>query len=696
MAVASKLRSKRGIEVESMWSNDGFVLRLPENEEPLDPSWITPGPAEFRDLVLRQLGSTAVFAAKFRECASRALLLPKRRPGTRAPLWQQRKRAADLLGVAARYATFPILLETYRECMRDVFDMPAAASILRRIAAGKIRVTTVDSIKPSPFASSLLFSYIANYIYDGDAPLAERRAQALAIDQSQLQELLGDTDLRELLDGAALDEIEAQLQALNPEQQARHADAVHDLLRRLGDLSEDELRARCVSSEVAGQVEQLVQQRRVLRIRLASQSRYIAVEDSARYRDAFGVALPPGLPDIWLEKSADALLSIVRRFARTHGPFTTADVAARYAIEAPRIELLLRALHGEGKLLEGEFRPSGTHQEWCDPEVLRRIRRKTLARLRREIEPVEPRVLGRLLTRWQGVAIPRRGPDALLDAIGILQGAPLPASELEREILAARVANYSASDLDTLMAAGEVVWVGVERIGDRDGRVALYLSENLSMLLPAQAPNLDPLSERARLVLQVLESRGASFFAELHTTSGGGFGGETLDALWELVWTGLVTNDSVHPLRAFLRPAKERQGRALPSDGPPGSVDFLHRFRSRMGQGTPSQGRWSLVRRGTASTSTTEWIANTAQQLLVRYGLVAREAAVAENIPGGYSAIYPALAHHGRERLDSSRHVRRRNGRDAIRDELSGRDAAHLACRPGQRGGSSPRVDRSC
>ena len=420
-------------------------------------------------------------------------------------------------------------------------------------------------------------------------------------------------------------------------------DGVHDLLRRLGDLTEDELRARCVSSEVAGQVEQLVQQRRVLRIRLASQSRYIAVEDSARYRDAFGVALPPGLPDIWLEKSADALLSIVRRFARTHGPFTTADVAARYAIEAPRIELLLRALHGEGKLLEGEFRPSGTHQEWCDPEVLRRIRRKTLARLRREIEPVEPRVLGRLLTRWQGVAIPRRGPDALLDAIGILQGAPLPASELEREILAARVANYSASDLDTLMAAGEVVWVGVERIGDRDGRVALYLSENLSMLLPAQAPNLDPLSERARLVLQVLESRGASFFAELHTTSGGGFGGETLDALWELVWTGLVTNDSVHPLRAFLRPAKERQGRALPSDGPPGSVDFLHRFRSRMGQGTPSQGRWSLVRRGTASTSTTEWIANTAQQLLVRYGLVAREAAVAENIPGGYSAIYPAL-----------------------------------------------------
>ncbi len=643
MAVASKLRAERGIEVETMWSDDGFVLRLPENEEPLDPSWLVPAPAEFRDLVLRQLGSTSVFAAKFRECASRALLLPKRRPGMRAPLWQQRKRAADLLGVAARYATFPILLETYRECMRDVFDMPATVALLRKIAAGKIRVTTIDSTKPSPFASSLLFSYIANYIYEGDAPLAERRAQALAIDQSQLQELLGDTDLRELLDASALDAVEAQLQALDPEHQARHADGLHDLLRRLGDLNDDEVKARCISAEVAAQVHELVDQRRVVRVRLIRESRYIAVEDAARYRDAFGVPLPPGLPDVWLEQASDPLLSIVRRYARTHGPFTLGDVAGRYGMDPQQLENLLHGLHGEGKLLEGEFRPKGMHQEWCDPEVLRLIRRKTLARLRREIEPVEQRVLGRLLTRWQGVSVPRRGLDALLDAVGLLQGAPLTASELEREILPARVANYAPNDLDTLMAAGEVVWVGLERVGEHDGRVALYLSENLPMLLAPRPVDADALSARARLILQSLESRGASFFADLHNASGGGFSGETIDALWELVWAGLVTNDTMHPLRAFLRPAKERQGRAFPSDGPPGSVDFLHRFRSRTGNGAPSQGRWSLVSQRAATISSTEWVANIARQLLVRYGVVTREAAVAENLTGGYSAIYPAL-----------------------------------------------------
>jgi ATP-dependent helicase Lhr and Lhr-like helicase len=642
MAVTSKLRAERGIEVESMWSDDGFVLRLPENEEPLDAAWLLPSPAELRDLVLRQLGSTSVFAAKFREAASRALLLPRRRPGMRAPLWQQRKRSADLLGVASQYTSFPILLETYREVMRDVFDIPATVALLRKISAGKVRVTTADSTKPSPFASALLFSYIANYIYDGDAPLAERRAQALAIDQAQLQDLLGESDLRELLDAAALDEVEAQLQGLDPERQARHADGVHDLLLRLGELSESELARRSATPEVAASIEDLVRARRVLRIRIAGEARFIAVEDAARYRDAFGVPLPPGLAEVWLEPSADPLLSIVRRYARTHGPFTMAEVASRFGIETSQVEPLLRALHSEGKLLEGEFRPTGTHLEWCDPEVLRIVRRKTLARLRREIEPVEQRVLGRLLARWQGVAIPRRGMEALLDAIGILQGVALPASELEREILPARVANYTPADLDTLMAAGEVVWVGVERIGERDGRVALYLTENLPHLLPPRAT--DPtLSERARLILAALERSGASFFADLHDAAGGGFTGETLDALWELVWTGLVTNDTFHPLRSFLRRADDGKQRATSSDGRPGSPDFLRRFRARTGAGSSSQGRWSLVSSRAVLTSPTEWVASMAQQLLVRYGVVSREAAAAENIAGGYSAIYPAL-----------------------------------------------------
>jgi ATP-dependent Lhr-like helicase len=642
MAVTAKLSSERGIAGESMWSDDGFVLRLPGNEEPLEPFWLLPKPVELRDLVLRQLGSTSVFAAKFREAASRALLLPKRRPGARAALWQQRKRAADLLGVALRYPSFPIVLETYREVMRDVFDIPGAAALLRKIASGGIRVTTVDSVKPSPFASALLFSYIANYIYEGDAPLAERRAQALAIDQAQLQELLGESDLRELLDGTALDEVEAQLQALDVDHQARHPDAVHDLLLRIGDLSESDLARRCATPEVAASVEDLMRVRRVVRVGIAGESRFIAVEDAARYRDAFGVPLPPGLPEIWLEKSVDPLLSILRRYARTHGPFTTTDIAARFGVLKNRLEPVLRTLHAEGKLLEGEFRPTGTHLEWCDSEVLRIVRRKTLARLRREIEPVEERVLGRLLTRWQGVAVPRRGMEALLDAIAILQGAALPASELEREILPARVMDYAPGDLDTLLAAGEVLWVGVERIGERDGRVALYLTENLPHLLPAR--EVDPtLSDRAKLILAALQRSGASFFADLHNAAGGGFPNETLNALWELVWAGLVTNDTMHPLRAFLRPADERQARSTASDGQPGSPDFLRRFRARTGAGAASQGRWSLVSSRVVTATATEWIASTAQQLLVRYGVISRETAAAENIAGGYNAVYPAL-----------------------------------------------------
>ncbi len=648
MAVMAKLRGERGLEAESMWSDDGFVIRLPETEDPVDSEYLLPAVTEFRDLVLRQLGSTSLFAARFREAAGRALLLPKRRPGTRAPLWHQRKRAADLLAVASRYSTFPILLEAYRECVRETFDLPAATAVLRKIQRGEIRVTTVDSVKPSPFASSLLFSYIANYIYEGDAPLAERRAQALAIDQSQLQELLGDNDLRELLDSSALDEVEAQLQATDPDYQARHADGVHDLLLRLGDLSATEIALRSATPEVADSVKQLVATRRVINIQIAGERRFIAVEDAARYRDALGVPLPPGLAEVWLRSSADPLVELVRRYARTHGPFTTTDAAQRFALNAAPVESVLRALHGNGRLLEGEFRPTGTHREWCDPEVLRLVRRRTLARLRKEVEPVDQRVFARLVTRWQGVLKPRRGLDALLDAIDVLQGAAVPISDLEREILPARVSGYTPSDLDTLIAAGEVVWVGTERIGDRDGRVALYLAQNLPLLLPPVTSDRSQLSERAQQVFDILSKEGALFFPALNAALGGGFPGDTMDAVWELVWSGWITNDTMHPLRSFLRSTDDRRSRASAVDGPPGSPDFLRRFRSRTAAGAPSQGRWSVIsarRNGSVNTTVTptEWTANIAQQLLARYGIVMRETAAAENIPGGYSTLYPAL-----------------------------------------------------
>jgi ATP-dependent Lhr-like helicase len=655
MAVTAKLRAERGMEVESMWSDDGFVLRLPDSDAAVEIEDFALSPAEFKELVLRQLGSTSLFAAKFREAASRALLLPKRRPGMRAPLWQQRKRAADLLAVASRFSSFPIILETYRECIRDVFDLPAAAAILSKIQRGEIRLTRVESDKPSPFAGALLFSYIANYIYEGDAPLAERRAQALSIDQSQLEELLGDTDLRELLDGAALDEVEAKLQALEPDYQARHADGLHDLLLKLGDLSDAEIAARCAGPEVAATAVELINARRAVRVRIAGEARTIPAEYAGRYLDALGTPLPPGLAEAFLQAPADPLTEIIRRYARTHGPFTTTDISKRYQLQMPAVEAVLSNLNSQGKLLEGEFRPNGHHREWCDPEVLRQIRRKSLARLRREIEPVEQSTFARFSTRWQGVTVPRRGLDALLDAMEALQGATLLVSELETEILPARIPDYQPGNLDTLMAAGEVTWVGVEQIGDRNGRIALYLTESLPLLrLPEAAtlpgptagqdvPEQTPHSERAEKIAEFLARQGASFFSEIHNACGGGFPGDTVEALWQLVWAGRITNDTFYPLRKLVRPDDRKRKHETFDEERPGSPGYLRRLRSRTSTGQ-AHGRWSLIgQRITVALTPTQWSANISQQILQRHGIVMREMAIAENIPGGYNTIYPAL-----------------------------------------------------
>jgi ATP-dependent helicase Lhr and Lhr-like helicase len=646
IAVTAKMRAEYGWEVESMWSDDGFVIRLPENEEPIDSSLLIPAPAEFRDLVIRQLGSTSLFAAKFREAAARALLLPRRRAGLRTPLWQQRKRAADLLAVAARYSSFPILLEAYRECIRDVFDLPVAASILAKVQQGAIRVKMLESRNPSPYAASLLFSYVANYIYEGDAPLAERRAQALSIDQSQLEELFGDADLRELLDAAALDEVEAKLQSLEPDYQARHADGIHDLLLKLGDLSEAELAARSTNAEIAALVNELVDVRRAVRVRIAGEQRFVPVEYASRYRDAFGTPLPPGLPEVFLENAGEPLQEIARRFARTHGPFLAEELAKRYGIQISAVEPILRELHAQGKLLEGEFRPNGSHREWCDPDVLQQIRRKSLARLRREIEPVEQNTFARFAMRWQGVTVPRKGLDALLDTVESMQGVAVLASELEREILPLRIGDYRHGDLDTLIAAGEVVWLGVEPLGERDGRIALYLTESLPLLLPPKEiqPARAELSDRARQILEFLASHGASFFAAIHAGCGGGFPGESLDALWELVWSGQITNDTLQPLRNLTRPPDRERNRPVFADERPGSPEFLRRLRSRGSGDGRAQGRWSLVQQRIATALTpTQWSANISRQLLIHNGIVSRETALAENISGGYNTVYPAL-----------------------------------------------------
>ena len=655
MAVSARIRAAGGPEVETLWGDDGFVLRFPDTDAPPDPDWFLVEPGEAMALVLRQLGTTALFAGRFREAAGRALLLPRRRADARSPLWQLRKRSYDLLSVASRYPSFPLLLEAYRECLRDVFDMQALIETLRAIEQRQLRVHVVETRKPSPFAASLLFSYVANFLYDGDAPLAERRAQALTIDQDQLRELLGEADLRELLDADAIAEVEEIAQCLPENYRARSADGIHDLCLRLGDLSRDELARRVVSPDLLTHVDRLVRSRRLLELRIAGERRLIAAEDAARYRDALGVPLPPGLATALLEPVAHPVLELVRRYARTHGPFTTREADDRFGLDVDAVETALRQLAHEGRVLEGGFRPGGLHREWCDAEMLRLIRRKSLAKLRREVEPVEQHTLARFLTHWQGLLSPRRSRhghlDALLDAIESLQGAPLPASLLESAILPARIAEYASAGLDTLIAAGEVTWAGVEPIGERDGRIALFLADKFPLLMQ-QRPQTEPLTEREEKLLSVLESTGASFFDALHAAVGGGYPGETIDALWNLVWRGLITNDSLHALRAYIaKPDSARAPRRLQT----GAV-----FRSRKTTPPTAQGRWSLLpvraQKGSenAGPSATEASHALALQLLNRYGVLMRESVAAENVPGGFSAVYDVL-----KALEESGRIRR-------------------------------------
>ena len=635
MAVTAHVRRQTGIDVEVMWGDEGFVVRFPEVERPPDPALLLPEPEEIEGLVLHQLGATSLFAARFRETAARALLLPRRRPGMRTPLWQQRKRASDLLAVASRFGSFPALLETYREVLRDHFDMSALVDVLRRVSKRTLRIATIDSTTPSPFAASLLFSYVANYIYDGDAPLAERRAQALSVDQAQLRELLGDAELRELLDPSALDTIERQLQYLDETRHVKTADGIHDMLLRIGDLTLDEIQARSSLADVTTAVTELEQSVRIVGIQVAGERRHIAVEDAARYRDALGATLPAGLPPALLEPVRDPAGDLALRFGRTHGPFTVGALARRLGMGTAIAESLLTRLTEGGRLVQGEFRPGGVEREWVDADVLKRLRSRSLARLRREVEPVPPDALGRFLVAWHGIGSERRGLEALLDAVEQLQGFPLPFSILERDVLPARVAGYQPAMLDTVMAAGEVVWAGVEPLGERDGRIALYLTDHMARLrAPVMPPHSEEIDGRAAEIVSYLKSHGASFFAGLHDGTGGGFPGETVTALWDLVWKGVVTNDTLHALRAYVSetPAKpSKRGRPTP-------------FRSRRLVPPTAEGRWALVGTPRASkSSTTEWSTAFAHQLLARHGVVARETTAHEPVGGGFSIVYQVL-----------------------------------------------------
>ena len=639
MALRAQLAQRWGMDVEMMWADDGIVIRLPESAEEIDLDDLALDPNEIDERVVAELPGSALFASRFRECAGRSLLLPRRRPDQRTPLWQQRQRSADLLKVAAKYPSFPILLEATRECLNDVFDVPALRTVLEGLVDRSIRMVPVETPRASPFAQSLLFGWIAVYMYEGDAPLAERRAAALSLDRDLLRDLLGAEELRELLDPGVLADLELELQRLADGRLARDGDELHDLFRLLGPLNRFEIDARFSGhADVDDVLSQLASDLRVIEVGIGDERRFAASEDAGRLRDAFGVSLPIGLPAAYTDSVDDPLGDFALRFAKTHGPFVTDQFASRFAISNDRADAALELLAKTGRLVRGEFRPDGTTREWVDDGVLRQLRRRSLAALRAEVAPVEKNTLARFLPLWQGVGIPRRGPDGLADVIAVLQGAAIPASVLERSVLPARMASYRQSDLDALMTSGEVVWVGAGAIGSKDGRIRLAFRDQAALLLsPQDDPPDEPLHDALR---SHLASHGASFWVDLVGAAqqlGLQYGDTAvLAALWDLVWAGEVTNDSLGPVRSFLGTKKS------------GSTTQRRR-RPRVGQlqasGPPqAAGRWSLVSNVlTPAVSPTQQATARALQLVERYGVLTREAALGEGITGGFAGVYPVL-----------------------------------------------------
>jgi ATP-dependent Lhr-like helicase len=639
MAIQTRFLEQHGLHVETMWGDDGIVLRLPEAADSIDPNDFVMDPETVHETVVGALPQTSMFAARFRECAARALLLPRRRPGERTPLWQQRQRAADLLAVAAKYPTFPMLLETSRECLQDVFDVPALCEVLGRIRSRGIRLVHVDTPKASPFAQSLMFNWIAAYMYEGDAPLAERRAAALSLDRDLLNSLLGAEELRELLDPEVLASVELELQCVTDGRRARSADELHDVLRRVGHLSHGETAVRA-EGDASPWVEELVHDRRAFLTRVRDEEVVVAAEDAALYRDALGCGLPLGLPTAFTDPRPAPLGHLVARFARTHGPFLTAQAADRFGTTRERIAGALAGLESDGRIVRGEFRPGGTEREWCDVDVLRQLRRRSLAALRREVEPVEQAALARFLPAWHAITAPQRGTDALVGAVNVLQGAALVASSLETDVLPLRVRGYRQSDLDALCATGEVVWVGAGALGSSDGRIRLFFADQLALLAPAIEFPEPPQGDVHDALRMSLQQRGALFFSQLRAAAPQATDAEVLAALWDLVWAGEVTNDTLAPLRAMLSGG----GRAGTTSRTAGRTGRPRPGRlTRIGPPTGA-GRWSLVAPLLLpAPRPTESSHALALQMLERHGVVTREAVLAEGPVGGFAAVYGVL-----------------------------------------------------
>jgi ATP-dependent Lhr-like helicase len=650
LAIGARLRERYGLDVTSMQSDDGIVLRLPETDaEPPGGELAVFDPDEIEALVTAEVGGSALFASRFRECAARSLLLPRRDPRRRTPLWQQRQRANQLLQVASEYGDFPVVLEAMRECLQDVFDLPGLVALMRELANRRVKVVEVETPSASPFARSLLFGYVGMFLYEGDAPLAERRAQAISLDAGLLAELLGSSDLRELLDADAIAAVEHEAARLAPERHAHGVDAVHDLLRGVGDLTTAEAMARGAS---AGDLATLEEQRRAIRVRIAGEERWLAIEDAGRVRDALGVALPVGVPEAYTEPVRDPLGDLVSRYARTHGPFRAQEVADRLGLGVAVVSAALARLAAAGRIVQGSFGAgsdpgtsgSAGASEWCDAEVLRAIRRRSLAALRREVEPVSQQTLARFVPAWQGVGSGAgRGADTLLRAVEQLAGLPLPASALETLVLPSRVAGYSPTMLDELTLAGDVVWAGAGALPGNDGWIVLAPTEVAPLVLPPAEDVDDPL---ALSLAAALGPDEALFFTALAARTGT----EEPDAavaraVRELMWAGLVTNDTLAPVRAVLAGSRAAPRRPAPRP----------RRSRRYGAGLVAPGgswaarpaphgmagRWSAV--PARDGDPTRRALAAADALLDRYGILTRGAVAGERLPGGFAGVYPVL-----------------------------------------------------
>ncbi|GGS16556.1 DEAD/DEAH box helicase [Streptomyces aureoverticillatus] len=671
LALGARLTERYGMDAQVMHADDGIVLRLPDadlmgldllDQEPVDitvDSSLGPEQApvgagdvafdkgEVRQIVTDQVGGSALFASRFRECAARALLLPRRSPGKRTPLWQQRQRAAQLLEVTSEFGSFPIVLEAVRECLQDVFDVPGLTELMGDIESRSVRLVEVTTPEPSPFARSLLFGYVAQFLYEGDSPLAERRAAALSLDSRLLAELLGQAELRELLDADVLATLEQELQWLTEDRRIKDIEGVADLLRLLGPLTDAELAERGAEPAWA---QELAGARRAIRVRVAGADHWAAIEDAGRLRDALGTALPVGVPEAFTEPVKDPLGDLLARYARTHGPFTSAAAAARFGLGAAVTDGALHRLAANGRVVQGEFHPAGIGQEWCDATVLRRLRRRSLAALRHELEPVPPAALAQFLPQWQHLSgHGLRGVDGLVRAVEQLQGASVPASALEKLVLPSRVTGYTPAMLDELTAAGEVIWAGAGALPGKDGWISLYLADAAPLLLPPPHPL--ELTALHQSVLDTLSGGYGLFFRQIAdqvraTTHPDVSDPQLADAVWDLAWSGRLTNDTLAPMRSLLGSGRtagstaHRAKRSVPR-GRYGTLTAAARPTSRTGPPTVA-GRWSLLpAREPDPTLRAHALART---LLDRHGVVTRGAVAAEGVEGGFSAAYRVLS----------------------------------------------------